>query len=62
MNKTIKYINETDIDVMVAAVIKSGKDIKDVAYQVRMSRVEYQTKSQHLEWALKKLLKEKGDK
>lgn len=55
INKTIKYINETEIDVMVAALIKSGKNLGDVDKSIRLARVQFQSKSQHLQWALKKL-------
>ncbi|WP_010497820.1 hypothetical protein [Paenibacillus elgii] len=58
INKIIKYINENEIDDVVKAVLKSGKDIKKVLYDIRMSRVEYQTRSQQLQWALEKYLPE----
>ncbi|ALS22168.1 hypothetical protein [Paenibacillus naphthalenovorans] len=56
MNKIIRYINENEIDDMVTAIVKSGKDLKKVLYDIRMARVKFQTKSQHLQWALEKYL------
>ena len=61
MDKIIDYVNKHEIEDMVAAIIKSGKDIKEVIHSVKMSRVEYQTKSQHLQWALEEYLPKKED-
>jgi hypothetical protein len=52
MNKVIKYINENSIEDMLQAVIESGKDPTKVHNDVRMARVEFQTKTQHFQWAL----------
>lgn len=62
MNEIIKYINENEIADMAAKIVKSKKDINNVIHDIRMSRVEYQRKSQELQWAIGKLLKENGDK
>ncbi|GAA4879381.1 hypothetical protein GCM10023310_69420 [Paenibacillus vulneris] len=58
MNKIIDYINNHEIEDMVSSIVNSGKDIKDVLQQIRLSRVEYQCKSQYLQWALEKRLTE----
>jgi hypothetical protein len=60
MNKIISYINENEIDQMVAAIFKQGKDIDFVIQQIKDSRVEYQKKSQELQWDLEKHFK--GDR
>jgi hypothetical protein len=60
INKTIKYINENTIDDMVAALMKSGKNLDEVDKSIRLARVEFQTKSQNLQWALQKV-KETSD-
>jgi hypothetical protein len=52
MNKIIKYKTENDLESMVQAILKNNKDIDSVIQQVRQSRVEYQSKSQLLQWAL----------
>lgn len=61
MNKILKYINENELGDMVKSIVKSGKDLDKVLHDIRMSRVEYQTKSQHLQWALEKYLEENGN-
>lgn len=56
MNKIIKYINENQIEDMVGAILTQGKDIESVIKKIKQSRVEYQTKSQHLQWTLEEHL------
>jgi hypothetical protein len=56
MNKIIQYINENEIEDMVRAVLDHGKDIEDVIQKIKQSRVEYQRKSQFLQWELEKHL------
>ena len=58
MHKIIEYINGHEIDDMVAALMSSDKDINKVLKDIAMSRVEYQGKSQELQWALQKAMEE----
>lgn len=54
MNKIIKYIIENEIEDMVQTIIRSGRDLDEIDKSIRMARVEFQTKSQYLQWALQK--------
>jgi ferritin len=61
INKIIQYINEKEIPEIVKTIAANGKNIESVIQQIKESRIEYQGKSQLLQWELEKLLERVDD-